>query len=97
MVDYARFQGARPLLLVQGGLVHLPPGQDPEQAYDGICFPERSGHGVFDKLVAAARSQATKAGVFQWHVDTQQSIFDYHEDNKKNANVEWRKWRDSRL
>ena len=97
MVDYARSLGAPPFLLVQTGLVHLPPGQDPEQAYDGICFPESSGHGVFDKLIAAARSQATKAGVFQWHVDTQQSIKDYHEDNKFYANVEWRKWRDSQM
>ena len=97
MVDYARSVGARPFLLTQTGLVHLPTGQDPEQAYDGICFPEASGHDVFYHVVANAHSQAKNTGVFEGNVGTAQTISQYHEDSKKNAQVEWLKWSNPRL
>ena len=92
MVDYARSLGALPFLLVQTGLVHLPPGQDPEQAYDGISFPEASGHDVFDELVAQVHEQAKNDGVFNRNVHRQQSILNYHWQNQKNAKMEWQKW-----
>ena len=97
MVDYARSMAAQPFLWEQGALRHLPPGQYPEQAYDGICFPEESGHGVFNKLVAKTHKQAKEAGVFKRNVGAQESISDYHEANMANANAEWLLWGDSGL